>query len=799
MKPTRSTPTTKPGAIAVAAENEIDPAALHMPPVIEPEALVLPRSSRANTNQASQAISSPPPMQNVTGPDDSVRSNIRDPHQRRNLKNKEKPKVAATTPGAVAVSASIPETTADDDDDNNNTTTTNNNESPNPAKNAKQRKGRRTPAALVPGAVAVSNNDATRNTKSPRAAKKMSNADTPNASSSPGAVRVDGPVGDILAVKAGYAKRATFRSTSSSTSASSTTTTTTTTTTTIGAAAAGSPVKTASTTSQSQTPGATAISGAETTESVLSAKERFAVRRARLGQSKAPTGGDPLPIDAMGVLDDTTMEAEAEVTFLPHHDKTDVTDSNSKELLMSPTTLSTFQEAHHTGVSYEQSGDLDVEKNKAFTAYPEAITVSAEDSPKEAPQGGRRRRRWIIVAVVVLAIIVGIVAAVVSSTTSKSSSSNSPPTSVPTAAPTISSQEADRRKVLIQTASPNSAFEVATSHPNLALEWMASDPVSATLDDDAFVQRFALVNLWYSTNGLDWTLQQDISWLSAVDECDWDGIVCGSDGFVSELNLDDVGVSGFLPIEITLLSQLTVLSMTSGSLGGSLPTEIGQLAALSSLILSSQRLDSAIPSELGMLSQLRILNLDDNSLTGMIPEEVSQLEVLVSLQLGKNALEGSLPLTELPMSLTELDLSRNLFQGSIPASEFGRFLNLTSLTLSRNSLEGGIPTELGILSGLTSLSLDSAQLNGTIPTEIGLLVSLELLNLVDNELEGSIPTELALLTQLQGIDAFMIYMNALTGSIPESICADGKEISPAIDCGELACSCCRGSNAEACP
>ena len=329
---------------------------------------------------------------------------------------------------------------------------------------------------------------------------------------------------------------------------------------------------------------------------------------------------------------------------------------------------------------------------------------------------------------------------------------------------------------------------------------MVSDPVSATLDDDAFVQRFALVNLWFSTNGLDWTLQQDISWLSAADECDWDGIVCGSDGFVTEINLNDVGVSGFLPIEITLLSQLTELNMTTGSLGGSLPTaEIGQLAALISLILSSQRLESAIPSEVGILSQLLILNLDNNLLTGMIPEGVSQLDVLVSLQLGKNDLEGSLPLTELPTSLTELDLSRNLFQGSIPASELGRFVNLTSLTLSRNSLEGGIPTELGILSGLTSLSLDSSQLNGTIHNEIGLLVSLEFLNLIDNKLEGSIPTELVLPTKVQGIDAFMIYMNALTGSIPESMCANGKEISKAIDCGELACSCCRGSNGDACP
>ncbi|KAI2505202.1 hypothetical protein MHU86_9198 [Fragilaria crotonensis] len=755
MKPSRSTPATQPGAIAVSAGNDSHNHAA-LPDVVEPDAMILPRSSRGvdtdtkpHAAAATTNSSSPEPIQ-VTEPDnDSIPtggaasatagaaaaamtnleaptstnsltstsiSSQRERHQN-NLKGKEKPKVAATTPGAVAVSATKPEPTASDYvlNDNSSHSDLASPSSWHSDKNAKHRKGRRTPTALVPGAVAVSNHDSTTTTStaSPRLAKKLSDKEEKrqNAASKPGAVRVDGPVGEVLASKEGFAKRAPLRSTSSSSS----------TTTSAAIYASDSSMKPASTKSPSQKPGATAVSGADTSESILSAKERFAARRARLGQTDAPTSGDPaiMTVDSKGVEEDAGTTLMAEVSS--------VSTTNDRDLSMRPsttsehtTTTSSSRDAYHTHVpadiphvSYEKSGDFDLEKSKAFTTtqYAEVTAVSAIDAPKdETLPIGCRRRRWIIIGVIVLAVIVGIVAAVVSTNSSKSSNSSSspsnsssPPVSVPTAAPTISSQEADRRKKLIQDASPSTSIvDDTASPPTLALEWMASDPVSATLDDNAFVQRFAVVTLYYSTNGSDWTSQPDPPWLSPVDECEWGGIVCGSDGVVLELNLDNFGVSGYLPLEIALLSQLILLSMFSGSLAGSLPTEIGQLTVLSSLTLSSQSLERTIPTEVGMLSQLRILNLNENSLTGVIPEEVSQLEGLESLKLDDNGLVGSLPLNQLPTSLTELDLSRNSFQGSIPASELGRLTKLTLLTLSRNSLGGGIPTELGVLFGLTS-------------------------------------------------------------------------------------------------
>ena len=312
-------------------------------------------------------------------------------------------------------------------------------------------------------------------------------------------------MGQILASKEGFAKHAALRSTTSSLSSPTSTT--------AGAAAA------ASTETQPQKPGATAVSVAETTESVLSAKERFAARRARLGQSDATKGRDPPSVDAKGVDEDATLVAEVSSVPTP------------------PTPTASHQEDNHTHVaedilrvSCEKSGDFDLDKSEEFaTAYAEVTAVSADASAKdETPHIGCRRRRWIIVAVIFITVIVGIVTKVrctSQSSDSNSSTSNSPPVSVPTAAPTISLEEADCRKRLIQTASPstlindamtpspNSTLDDTVSPPNLALEWMASDPVSATLDDDAFVQRFTVVNLLYSTNVSDWTSQQDLPWL----------------------------------------------------------------------------------------------------------------------------------------------------------------------------------------------------------------------------------------------------------------------------------------------
>jgi len=80
------------------------------------------------------------------------------------------------------------------------------------------------------------------------------------------------------------------------------------------------------------------------------------------------------------------------------------------------------------------------------------------------------------------------------------------------------------------------------------------------------------------------------------------------------------------------------------SLTGTLPTEIGVLTNLASLSLLSNALTGPIPSELGQLSNSMIqMFLYDNAFTGMIPSELGNLSLMSTLQLEGNDLTGTMP------------------------------------------------------------------------------------------------------------------------------------------------------------
>lgn len=104
-----------------------------------------------------------------------------------------------------------------------------------------------------------------------------------------------------------------------------------------------------------------------------------------------------------------------------------------------------------------------------------------------------------------------------------------------------------------------------------------------------------------------------------------------------------------------------------------------------------------------------------------------------------------------------------------------------------------IPTEIGLLTGLSWLGLRDNRMVGTIPSQIGNMNKLHTLNLHGNFLKGTIPTSLAKLTPLTSLT---LYGNRLTGTVPPELCAPNRVI--AIDCGEIACSCCVDSNGTAC-
>ena len=199
-------------------------------------------------------------------------------------------------------------------------------------------------------------------------------------------------------------------------------------------------------------------------------------------------------------------------------------------------------------------------------------------------------------------------------------------------------------------------------------------------------------------------------------------------------------LTGTIPPELGLLSQLQVLDLGLNRLAGSIPSELGQLSQLQVLDLSRSGLTGPIPPELGQLSQLQSLLLSGNRLTGPIPPELGQLCQLQVLDLGLNRLTGPIPPDLGGLGrLHEMHLLHNRLTGPIPP-ELGQLSQLQVLDLTNNRLAGPIPSELGQLGQLKTLLLSSNGLTGTFPSALGQLSQLEILDLRHTRLTGSIPT-----------------------------------------------------------
>ena len=308
------------------------------------------------------------------------------------------------------------------------------------------------------------------------------------------------------------------------------------------------------------------------------------------------------------------------------------------------------------------------------------------------------------------------------------------------------------------------------------------------VDTDASTDRAALVSLYNATGGANWA--NNANWLSDAPVGQWHGVTTDETGRVTELNLEENGLTGLIPPQIANLTSLEVLNLNKNLLTGAIPGELAHLSNLTELRLWQNQLTGPVPIWLGDLSDLKVLDLDQNRLTGTIPAELAGLSNLTYLGLHSNELTGAIP-PELGnlSNLTELSLHSNVLTGEIPP-ELGNLSNLSDLRLYNNRLTGQIPAWLGDLSNLRVLYLDRNQLTGQIPEELrqlsspmhlslygneltgtvppwlGELSNLETLWLGDNRLTGAIPTELQNLGNLQQLS---LYNNRLTGAIPTEL------------------------------
>ena len=124
-----------------------------------------------------------------------------------------------------------------------------------------------------------------------------------------------------------------------------------------------------------------------------------------------------------------------------------------------------------------------------------------------------------------------------------------------------------------------------------------------------------------------------LNWSTETSILEWEGVeIEGTPPRVKALNLGDKGLTGTIPPEIGLLSELAELSLygspayTPNFLTGSIPSELGNLGKLEYLSLTGNLLSGSIPEELGQLENLQRLGIGNNFLTGCIPKSLTDLE-----------------------------------------------------------------------------------------------------------------------------------------------------------------------------
>ncbi|XP_028085788.1 receptor-like protein 7 [Camellia sinensis] len=325
-----------------------------------------------------------------------------------------------------------------------------------------------------------------------------------------------------------------------------------------------------------------------------------------------------------------------------------------------------------------------------------------------------------------------------------------------------------------------------------------------------------------------WKLQGE-----SGDCCSWDGVECDEDtGHVIGLDLSSSFLHGsinsssslfslvhlqrlnlanndfdysHIPTEISHLSELISLNLSSSVFSGQIPLEISKLSKLVSIDLSYNEDSSfgllkleklGLRSPLQNLTNLKVLLLNYVSISSEVLDTLANLTSLTTLVLENCGLRGEFPISifYLP-NLQVLDVGSNRYlTGHLP--EFHPSSPLQQLMLFQTSFSGKLPDSIGNLNFLNQLDFSGCYFSGSLPASLGSLpaslgnltqlnyVSLssnkfnvgtlqilgKLTELTDLELRddlyGSIPSVLSNLTQLTYLD---LSSNLLSGEITSHI------------------------------
>ncbi|CAL2253712.1 unnamed protein product [Prunus armeniaca] len=221
-----------------------------------------------------------------------------------------------------------------------------------------------------------------------------------------------------------------------------------------------------------------------------------------------------------------------------------------------------------------------------------------------------------------------------------------------------------------------------------------------------------------------------LNWTSSVNCCQWKGMTCNQDGWVTHLHLPSRKSSKDISRGLGECSELRIFRASHNNLSGFLPEDIYNATKLEELALALNSLIGAVSDRIVNLTNLAILDLYYNQLSGVLPLNFGKLSKLKQLNLDFNHLEGALPPSLMNCTnLIEIHLAFNNLEGDISTLNFSKLSELSKIDLMTNEFTGILPISLYSCRSLKAIRFIENYIEGQIQVEILSLKSLSLLSL----------------------------------------------------------------------